>query len=133
MIANCKFHHIGYTVDDIQSTAAQFVAWGYEAGEAVYDEGLTVDICYLTKAGCPTIELVHQRNPSSLETSLLKKNGMMPYHVGYATENMDAACAELEALGYERLFDPVPVKALSSMLICYFHHPSVGYVELVQT
>jgi len=132
MITNCKFHHMGYTVDDIQSTVAQFVAWGYQAGDAVYDEGLTVDLCYLIKAGCPTIELVHQRNQSSLETSLLRKNGVMPYHLGYETDDMDVACAELEVLGYARLFDPVPVRALNGIRICYFHHPLMGYVELLE-
>lgn len=56
----------------------------------------------------------------------------MPYHIGYETNDIDLACAELEALGYERLFDPVPVKALKGTRICYFHHPTIGYVELLE-
>ena len=132
MIECCKFHHLGYTVDDIQATASQFSSWGYEAGETFYDEDLTVELCYLTKAGSPVIELVHQRNPSSLETLLLQKNGVIPYHIGYETDDMEAACQELEALGYERLFNPVPVKALGGTLICYFHHPAIGYIEILE-
>ena len=132
MIEGCRFHHLGYTVDDIKTTASQFAMWGYQAGEVIFDDDLTVDLCYLTKAGCPTIELVHQRNPSSLEMSLLRKTGVMPYHVGYETDNMETACAELVALGYEQLFNPVPVKALNSIRICYFHHPTIGYVELLE-
>ena len=129
---NCTFHHIGYTVEDIPSAVGQFAAWGYEASEPVYDEALTVDLCYLNKPGCPTIELVHQRNEASLETKLLEKVGNMPYHIGYLTEDIEAVCRELDSLGYKRLFDPVPVKALGGTLICYYHHPALGYIEILE-
>lgn len=32
----------------------------------------------------------------------------------------------------KRLFDPVPVAALNGTRICYFHHPTIGYVELLE-
>lgn len=46
-------------------------------------------------------------------------------------EAFGEACADLESQGYKRLFDPVPVRVLGGRRICYFHHPAVGYVELV--
>lgn len=130
---NYKFHHLGYTVADIPATAAQFALWGYETSETLYDEALTVELCYLTKPGSPTIELIHQHNEASLEEELLRKNGTMPYHVAYETDDIEAACRELESAGYNRLFATVPVKALDGTLICYLHHPAIGYIELVET
>ena len=45
-IANCAFHHIGYTVEDIEASAKEFEQWGYTVSETVHDEALTVDLCY---------------------------------------------------------------------------------------
>ena len=132
MINGCKLHHIGYTVADIQLSARQFALWGYQASETLYDEKLTVELCYLTLSGFPTIELVHQRNETSLETQLLMKNGVMSYHLAYEADDFDATCQQLDALGYERLFNPVPVEVLGGRRICYFHHPAVGYIEILE-
>ena len=132
MINGCTLHHIGYTVADIQVSARQFALWGYEASETLYDEKLTVELCYLHKPGCPTIELVHQHNGASLETQLLLGNGVIPYHLAYKADDFDATCQQLDALGYERLFDPVPVEVLDGRRICYFHHPDIGYIEMLE-
>lgn len=131
-IANCTFHHIGYTVEDIEASAKEFEQWGYTVSETVHDEALTVDLCYLRKAGAPDIELVHQHNPASLEIHLFQQNGVCPYHLGFETVDIDVATAELEAMGYKRLFDPVPVAALGGTRICYYHHPEIGYIELLE-
>jgi len=156
-----KFHHIGYTVADIQATAQQFSHFGYQAGPVLYDEALQVELCYLTpevnrnhkfqtsrsaegrllptgrknfKFQTPdaTIELIHQLNPQSLEVKLLSANGVIPYHLAYEADDFDRACATLDSLGYRRLFDPVPVAALGGIRICYFHHPAIGYIELLE-
>ena len=131
MIKGCKPHHVGYTVADISFTSKLFAQYGYEAGPVLHDEALQVELCYLTLEGHDTIELIHQLNPASLEAGLLKANGVMPYHLAFEAEDFDSTCAELDALGYERLFDPVPVTALGGIRICYFHHPAIGYIEIV--
>jgi methylmalonyl-CoA/ethylmalonyl-CoA epimerase len=35
-------------------------------------------------------------------------------------------------MGYKRLFDPVPVAALGGTRICYYRHPEIGYIELLE-
>jgi methylmalonyl-CoA/ethylmalonyl-CoA epimerase len=124
-------HHIGYTVADIPTTAEQFSHFGYQAGPVLYDEALQVELCYLTLQGHETIELIHQLNPESLEAKLLSTNGVMPYHLAYEADDFDRTCRELDELGYRRLFDPVPVAALGGIRICYFHHPALGFVEIL--
>ena len=132
MMKEIRLHHVGYTVADIRVSAGQFVLLGYQAGEVLPDEGLQVELCYLTKDGSPVIELVHQLQSDSLEAELLRSGGVMPYHLGYEAEAFDDACKELESQGYERLFAPVPVMALQGIRICYFHHPAIGYIELLE-
>ena len=102
-----KLHHIGYTTADITATSARFRSLGYEAGSVLKEDALQVELCYLQKAGEPTIELVRQHNPESLE-------------------------ATLEAEGYRRLFDPVPVSVLGGSRICYLHHSALGFLELLE-
>ncbi|MBM6658177.1 VOC family protein [Bacteroides gallinaceum] len=132
MLNEILFHHVGYVVADIRLSAAQFAQLGYVAGEILYDEGLQVELCYLTKEGAPLVELVHQLQSGSLEANLLHANGVMPYHLAYEALGFDKACEELLAQGYERLFAPVQVGALQGIRICYFHHPDAGYIELIE-
>ena len=132
MKLNMKLHHVGYTVADIRVSAKRFALLGYQAGEVLYDEGLSVELCYLTKEGSAVIELVHQLQAGSLEAELLRAGGVMPYHLGYEAEAFDEACAELDAQGYKRLFNPVPVGVLGGKRICYFHHSDIGYIELIE-
>ena len=97
MLNEILFHHVGYVVADIRLSAAQFAQLGYVAGEILYDEGLQVELCYLTKEGAPLVELVHQLQSGSLEASLLHANGVMPYHLAYEALGFDKACEELLA------------------------------------
>lgn len=124
-------HHIGYTVADMEATIQQFAQFGYQAGPVLHDEVLQVDICYLTCKGHDTIELIHQLNDASLEKQLLQANGVMPYHLAFKADDFDQTCRFLEAQGYQRLFEPVPVHVLDGIRICYFHHPSIGYIEIL--
>ncbi|MBQ5540267.1 MAG: hypothetical protein IIU03_08545, partial [Bacteroidales bacterium] len=67
---NLKLHHIGYAVPDIKTTAKEFEKLGFLQKETLYDEALTVELCYLEKDGT-IIELVCQKNPESLEAQLI--------------------------------------------------------------
>ena len=132
MTEQLTLHHVGYTVMDMDATIQQFAAFGYHAGSVLHDEALQVDICYLTSEGAVTIELIHQHNEASLEVQLLNVNGVMPYHLAYKATDFEMACTTLDSQGYRRLFDPVPVMALGGTRICYFHHPAIGYIELLE-
>jgi len=133
MLKGCKLHHFGYTVADMQATIRQFSHFGFQPGPLLYDSDLQVEICYLTHDGRTSIELIHQLNEASLESRLLQTNGVMPYHIAYETDEFEGACSSLDALGYHRLFDPVPVKALGGIRICYFHHDALGYIEILES
>ena len=116
----------------MQATIRQFATFGYQAGTCMHDSTLQVDICYLTLRGATTVELIHQHNIHSLEVQLLKAYGVLPYHLAYEATDFDNDCADLDARGYERLFNPVRVSVLNNIRICYFHHPAIGYIELLE-
>ena len=116
----------------MQATIRHFALFGYQPGTILRDQALQVDICSLTITGATTVELIHQHSTDSLEAKLLDTNGVMPYHMAYEATDFDADCADLVARGYERLFSPVHVQALGNIRICYFHHPAIGYIELLE-
>lgn len=132
MIENAILHHIGYAVTDIRLTSAQFAHHGYQADSILYEEDLNVELCYLHKPNSVTIELVHQHQTDSLESELIQKSGVMPYHLCYEVTDFEATYLEMENLGYTPLFIPIPVRVLGNKRICYFHHPDMGYIELLE-
>ena len=128
---NLKLHHIGYAVPDIKTTAKEFEKLGFLQKETLYDEALTVELCYLEKDGT-IIELVCQKNPESLEVQLINRGGIMPYHLCFSCGDIFASVSELEKNGYDKLFEPIEVKALNGKKICYLYKKEVGYMELVE-
>ncbi|MGM9689174.1 MAG: VOC family protein [Alloprevotella sp.] len=130
-MATYSLHHVGYVVADMEASTRVFQQLGYKAGPVLREEPLSVDLRYLKKAGETLVELVLQHNPESPEQQLLAKNGPMPYHVCYRVDCMEEAVADLEAKGFARLFDPLPVGVLQGQRICYLSHPAMGLVELL--
>jgi methylmalonyl-CoA/ethylmalonyl-CoA epimerase len=127
-----KFLHTGYTVSDIDKTAAEFALFGYTKGKTLYDEKLQVEICNLTAPEGTVIELIRQLNPESLERKLLALNGVSPYHVCFETGDIYSDAEKLVSEGYEKLFEPVECQALGGKKICYFHKKETGYIELTE-
>lgn len=132
MVKDGNLHHIGFAVTDIQETANLFVKNGYEVGNELYDEELQVKLCYLRKPGSVPLELILQLNPNSLENQLIGKVGVTVYHLCYEVPDIDLAYKDLVEQGYLPLFSPISVKALNGSRICYFQHPNLGYIELLE-
>ena len=74
MLNSFKFHHIGVAVNDIESTATVYMNGGYLRSETLFDPIQNVKICWLTKDGMPTIELLAPVNETSPVKKILEKN-----------------------------------------------------------
>jgi methylmalonyl-CoA/ethylmalonyl-CoA epimerase len=131
MLPSFKFHHIGYVTNDIESTAALYGIGGYTISEIITDGLQKVNICFLTKNGAPSIELVEPLDELSSVNKILKKSGVAPYHVCYEVDDIFEAYDALCELGYIPLFRPVEAIAFNNKLICYFFKKEVGYLELL--
>lgn len=132
MLINCSFHHIGYAVKDIASTAAFYTKVGWTMSEIYTDTIQNTYIAFLNRDGFPLIELVAPIDETSPICNTLKKVGNSTYHVCYAVPDIDIAIAELRAQRYMPLFKPVEAVAMDNKKICYMMHPDVGLIELVE-
>ena len=85
-----KLHHIGYTTADITATSARFRSLGYEPGPVLKEDALQVELCYLQKAGEPTIELVRQHKEAGVRLFATGEMG-----IGNTTTASAVACVLL--------------------------------------
>lgn len=126
------FHHIGYATGNIAQSASAFEEMGYNCSP-VYDDLIQRTlICFLTKDGCPAIELVQPADEASSVNKIVSKRGVTPYHVCYETPDIDSAFEELTEAGFIPLFRPVEAIAFEGRRICYFFKKETGYLELVE-
>ena len=83
MLSNFKFHHIGVAAKDIDSTATVYEQGGYHRSASIFDPIQNVNICWLTKEGMPTVELLAPVDEKSPVNKTLEKVGVSPYHCCY--------------------------------------------------
>lgn len=132
MLANWKFDHIGVAVPDINSTAKVYVEAGYTQTEPVYDPIQNVHICFLSKDGMPTVELLAPHDSTSPVQQTLDKMGVTPYHTCYEVENIDTAVAELRKQRYIVVKKPEPAIAFGGRRVCFLYNKVVGLIEIVE-
>lgn len=132
MLDSFKFHHIGVAVKDIIKTAAMYTDGGYEMSDVIYDPVQNVNICWLTKDGMPTVELLAPVDEKSPVCKMLEKNGVSPYHTCYEVENIDQAVAELRKQKYVLVSKPVEAVAIHNCKVAFLHHRHIGLIELVE-
>lgn len=132
MLDSFKFHHIGVAVKDINKTAAIYKDGGYHASEIIFDPIQHVDICWLTKDGMPTVELLAPIDESSPQCKILEKNGVTPYHTCYVVEDIDRAVEDLRKQKYVLVSKPVEAVAIHNCRVAFLHHRHIGLIELVE-
>ena len=131
MLESFKFHHIGVAVKDIDKTAAMYVGGGYQKSEPIFDPVQNVTICWLTKAGMPTVELLAPVDETSPVCKILEKNGVTPYHTCYVVEDIEQAIVDLRQQKYVLVSKPVEAVAIHNCKVAFLHHRQVGLIELV--
>jgi len=127
-----KFHHIGVAVMDIEKTAAVYVQGGYNQSVTIFDSVQNVNICWLTKEGMPTVELLAPVDDSSPVCKTLEKNGVTPYHTCYIVEDIEKCCIALRKMKYVVVVKPVEAPAITNCKVCFLFNKSVGLIELVE-
>lgn len=132
MLDSFKFHHIGVAVKDIDKTAAIYEGGGYDRSDVIFDPVQNVNICWLTKDGMPTVELLAPVDKSSPVCKILEKNGVTPYHTCYVVEDINDAVAELRKQKYVLVSKPVEAVAIHNCKVAFFHNRHIGLIELVE-
>ncbi len=132
MLESMKFHHIGVAVKAIDKTAAVYVAGGYTQSATTFDPVQNVNICWLTKEGMPTVELLAPVDETSPVCKTLEKNGVTPYHTCYVVEDIEQAVADLRKMKYVAVSNPVVAPAIGNSKVCFLFNKNVGLIELVE-
>lgn len=132
MLDSMKFHHIGVAVKSIDKTAAVYVAGGYKQSATTFDPVQNVNICWLTKEGMPTVELLAPIDETSPVCKTLEKNGVTPYHTCYIVEDLERAVTVLRKMKYVAVSSPVEAPAIGNSKVCFLFNKNVGLIELVE-
>jgi len=132
MLKDFKFHHIGLAVKDIDKTATVYEAGGYKKSETFYDAIQNVNICWLTKDGMPTVELLAPVDEQSPVCKILEKNGVTPYHTCYVVEDIEQAVADLRERRYVLVSKPAEAVAIGNSRVAFLHNRHTGLIEIVE-
>ena len=132
MLPEFKFHHIGVAVHSIDATAAIYEDGGYTMSDIIFDPIQNVNICWLTREGTPTVELLSPVDESSPVCKTLEKNGVTPYHTCYVVENIDEAAKKLRKDRYVMVSKPAEAVAFKGSRVAFFFNKNVGLIELVE-
>lgn len=132
MIPELLFHHIGVATKDIEATASEYELGGYTRSATVFDPIQNVNICWLTKDGSPTIELLAPANEKSPVNKTIEKNGVAPYHCCYVVDNINDAVDELKKQKYVMVSKPAEAVAFKGSRVCFVFNKNVGLIELVE-
>lgn len=132
MLEGMKFHHIGVAVKSIEATAAMYEQAGYKKSAIVTDPIQNVNICWLTKAGEPIVELLAPVDETSPVCKTLEKNGVTPYHCCYVVDNLEEAVKALRQEKYVLTSKPEPAVAFCGSRVCFLYNKNVGLIELVE-
>lgn len=127
-----KFHHIGVAVKDIEKTADVYVQGGYKQSETTFDPVQNVNICWLTKEGMPTVELLAPVDKSSPVCKTLEKNGVTPYHTCYIVEDIEQAISDLRKMKYVAVSKAEAAPAISNCKVAFLYNKNVGLIEIVE-
>ena len=133
MLSELKFHHIGVLTGSMNETLAHYTGAGFSTSEIVYDAIQDVNICFLSKAYHPDIELIEPASNESKVIDTLRKNGPGPYHFCYETDDINAAILKLKEKRFMQLSRPVKAVAIENKLICFLFNKEIGLIELVQS
>ncbi len=133
MLDSFKFHHVGVATKDIDATASVYEQGGYHRSASIFDPIQNVNICWLTKEGMPTVELLAPVDEKSPVNKTLDKVGVSPYHCCYVVDNLEDACSELRKQKYIMVNKPAEAVAFCGSRVCFLFNKNVGLIELVET
>lgn len=132
MLDSFIFHHIGVAVKDLDATASIYEQGGYHRSASIFDPIQNVNICWLTKEGMPTVELLAPVDEKSPVNKTLEKVGVSPYHCCYVVDNLEDACAELRKQRYIMVSKPAEAVAFCGSRVSFLFNKNVGLIELVE-
>ena len=99
----------------------------------VDDPLLNIRVAFLIGPTLPLIEILAPLNePGPLDSYFRRKLLPSPYHTCYEVTNLDDSANRLSDLGFRQVSEALPAIALKGARVAFFHHASVGLLELAE-
>jgi methylmalonyl-CoA/ethylmalonyl-CoA epimerase len=133
MLDRFIFHHIGVATKDIDATASVYEQGGYHRSAVIFDPVQNVNVCWLTKEGTPTVELLAPVDEKSPVNHTLGKVGVSPYHCCFIVDKLEEAVAELRKQRYVLVSKPAEAVAFKGSRVCFLFNKNVGLIEIVES
>ncbi len=130
--SDIKLHHIGYAVNDIGKSAAEFEVLGFKKESEVVEDKIRKVNILLIKKDNVLIELVSPLTKDSPVYTILSKIGSTSYHLCFSTGDIIKSVERLKKNKYLVLEKPNPALAFNGNLVSFLYHPQVGLIELVE-
>jgi methylmalonyl-CoA/ethylmalonyl-CoA epimerase len=129
-----SLHHVGVAVKEIEPAVKMYVQrFGYEIVSAtIHDPTQTAYVRFLRLPGDATfLEFVAPDGPASKLANAVAKGGGLN-HLCYATRDIEAAAAKLQAQGMIQLQAPIPAVAFPGRRIAWLMGMDRVPIELVE-
>lgn len=129
---NLNFHHIGIACKDITETAKKYQEIGYEKGNIIFDPLQNINICFLNHSDMPAIELLSPVDEKSPIVTILNKNGVIPYHICYSTDDIHNTIRQFRNNKYVIVSPPKKACAIGGKNVAFMFHKDMGLIEIVE-
>ena len=127
-----RIDHIGYAVEDAETGIKALTALGFVFDAPIEDEARKVKLAFGTLDGY-RVEWVAPTADDSPVSRLLKTVGPTPYHLCYASADLDAEIERLRRYGARTLIPPAPAVAFGGRRVVFMYSLAIGTFEIVET
>jgi catechol 2,3-dioxygenase-like lactoylglutathione lyase family enzyme len=128
---NLKFHHVGCVVASIPEALESYRPMARTVGEIIAIATQGVNICFIEIGPGTHVELVEpSAGDESIIGRLLKKR-ISYYHLGFLTQDFDAAIEDLVANDYRHL-NTFRSEAFGMRRCAFLANPGAHLIEIIE-
>lgn len=126
-----RVDHIGYAVKNMKKARETMEMLGFAFGEVFEDAERNIDISFGIMDGY-RVELVAPRDGGSLIDSYLQKNGSIPYHICYRSDQIEEDIQKLLANRFRISVPLASAVAFGGKRVVFLYSLSIGLIEIVE-
>lgn len=133
MADNLLFHHLGIATFNLERAIQVYNDIGYQIiSKKIFVPTQKVNVCFMSKANHPLLELIEPTEITSPISNILKKNSPGPYHICYSTGDISKTIIKLCKMRFHLLDSPTKSSAFNNNLICFLYNKDIGLLEIVE-
>lgn len=127
-----QIDHVGYAVKKIDKAVSDFEKLGYSFDNIIVDEDRNLYMAFGENEGYRVELLAPIEGKLSPIDDYLKKNGPIPYHICYRSENLEEDIKRLEQERYKVIVPPQKACAFGGNRVVFMMKLSIGVIEIVE-